>query len=248
MGRRSEIDILTSFNTDSPRTAAEIVADTGLPRSTVFRALRQLVASGLLQQDPRLRRYSLGLEMVRLGDVARRQMDLGHSLSPPLLELAERTHETVTFSVVDVPWRLCVHVIEAPSDLRSVAQAGTRYGLHVGGSSRAILAHLPTEVVDDVLRFHGVDEAERPNYVSQLKAIREEGIAVSVGQRVSGASSVAVPVFLGGTVFGSVAVAGPTDRLAPRFDEVKPFVALAARKLSDRLAAPSRVLRAAAAG
>jgi len=246
MVRRSEIDILTSFDTDAPRTAAEIVAATGLPRSTVFRALRQLVARGLLQQDPRLKRYSLGLDMVRLGDIARRQMDLGDAFSPPLLALAERTHETVTFSVVDVPWRLCVHVIDAPSDLRSVAQAGTRYGLHVGGSSRAILAHLPPEVVDGVLRFHGVEEADIPTYASQLEAIREDGIAVSVGQRVAGASSIAVPVFLGGAIFGSVAVAGPTDRLAPRFDEVKPLVVQAGSELSERLTAQPRAQSAAA--
>jgi DNA-binding IclR family transcriptional regulator len=246
MGRRSEIDILTSFVSDEPQTAAQIVVATGLPRSTVFRALRQLVGSGLLQQDPRLKRYSLGLEVVRLGGIARRQLDPGESLTPPLLDLAAKTNETVTFSVPEVPWRLCVYVIEAPSELRSVAQAGSRYALHVGGSSSAILAHLPQEIAESVLRFHGVEAEEIPAHMAQLESVREAGLAVSVGQRVPGASSVAAPVFLGATIFGSVAVAGPRDRLAERFDEIKPLVARTGVALSARVAAHDSVTRSPA--
>ncbi|MEA2622778.1 MAG: hypothetical protein QOH61_1688 [Chloroflexota bacterium] len=237
MGRKSEIDILSSFESARPQTAAEIVKKTGLPRSTVFRALRLLVDVGFLRQEPGTSGYVLGSRMLQLGLIARQQLSPEESVTPPLLALAAQTSETVTFSLVDVPWRLCVYVLDAPSDLRSVAQAGTRYALHLGAASNAILAHLPTDVATETLRFHGVPQREIAERLARFEEIRATGSAVSTGQRVLGASSVAAPVMVGGTILGSVAVAGPTERMAPRIEEFQSSVVTVGAALSDRLSA-----------
>jgi len=237
MGRRSEIDILASFDTDTPRSTAEIVAATGLPRSTTFRALRVLAQAGLLQQDPKAKRYSLGTRMLQLGHIARRQLSPEDLASPALLRLTETTQETVAFNVVDIPWRLCVYAVDSPSDLRYGGQPGSRYPLHVGGSSNVILANLPHDIATGVLRYHGVEPDEIPVLLDRLQEVRDSGVAVSVGQRVAGASSVAAPVFLGDEIFGSVAVGGPSDRLGPRIDEYRPLVKQAAAEISERLTA-----------
>ena len=60
MGRKSEIDILSSFDNDRPQTAAEIVKN-GACRSTVFRALGLLVEVGFLHQQPGTSSYVPGL-------------------------------------------------------------------------------------------------------------------------------------------------------------------------------------------
>lgn len=235
MGRKSEIDILASFDSLQPRSAADIVERTGLPRSTVFRALRQLSDDGFVTQEPSTSRYVLGPRMLQLGLIAREQLSLNELIAPPLLALASQTHETITFSVVDLPWRLCAFVLEAPSDLRSVASAGTRYPLHLGAASTAILAHLPVDTAEEVLRFHGVPQRELTKRTVRLGEIRDAGVMVSVGQRVVGATSVAAPILAGDIVFGAVAIAGPSERMASRVSEFESLVVKVGNELSDRL-------------
>ena len=236
MGRKSEIDILASFDSERAQSAAEIVRKTGLPRSTVFRALRLLVDTAFVRQEPGTSRYVLGPRILQLGLLARQQLSPEELVATPLLALAAQTRETVTFSLVDTPWRLCVFVLDAPSDLRSVAQPGMRYSLHLGAASSAILANLPTDVAIQTLRFHGVPEPDMDAIMAHLDEIRAFGSATSIGQRVAGASSVAAPVMLNGSVFGSVAVAGPSDRMSPHLDEFRTAVTRVAQDLSDRLA------------
>jgi len=237
VGRKSEIDILASFDDDRPQSAAEIVRKTGLPRSTVFRAVRLLVDHKFIRQEPGTSKYVLGARLLQLGLIARAQLSPEEVIAPPLLALAAQTKETVTFSLVDIPWRLCVFVLDAPSDLRSVAQAGARYALHLGGASSVILAYLPTEVVDETLRFHGVSDADVGGIREHLEEIRAEGSAISVGRRVAGATSVAAPVFSGDRILGSVAIAGPSDRMAPHLEHFRAEVVAVGSELSNRLAA-----------
>jgi DNA-binding IclR family transcriptional regulator len=238
VGRRSEIDILASFDTVSAQSATEIVQRTGLPRSTVFRALRLLVEAGFVNQESGSRQYVLGNRMLQLGLIAREQHAPSDVIIPPLLALGAQTHETITFSLVDIPWRLCVFVLDAPSDLRSVAVAGTRYALHLGAASSAILANLPAEVATETLRYHGVPERKLRAQLAHLEEIRAEGAVVSVGQRVAGASSVASAVKLSGTVYGAIAIAGPSERMAPKLDEFKSAVIKVGAELSERLSSP----------
>jgi len=237
VGRKSEIDILLSFENDRPQSASEIVAKTGMPRSSVFRALRMLMDTGFLQQPPGSTGYILGRRLLQLGLIARQQLSPEDQITAPLLALAARTQETVTFSLVDVPWRLCVYVLDAPSDLRSVAQAGARYGLHLGSASSAILANLPPEVAAEVLRFHNVPRREAARRETELEDIRAKGVAIAFGQRVVGATGVAAPILVGTTILGSVAVAGPSERLAPRLEAIVEDVTKVGGELSSRLSA-----------
>ena len=142
-----ELEILTAF-ADEPgsRSAAEIAASSGVPRSTVFRTLRRLAEHGFVHQDPATRRYILGPRVAQLGLAARRQLAAGYPVVEPILALARATSETVSFSLTEVPWRVCAYSIEAPSDLRQVVKVGDRYPLHLG-AGRAILAFLPTSTI-----------------------------------------------------------------------------------------------------
>jgi len=235
MASKSEIDILTSFDSTRPQTAAEIIKATGLPRSTAFRALRLLVDARFLEQRRDGGKYVLGPRMLQLGLTAREQLAPQETLAPPLFGLSSMTQETVTFSLVDAPWRLCVFVLDAPSELRSVAQVGSRYALHLGAGSQVLLANLPEQVAVEALRFHGVPEHELPARLATLADIRTAGAATSTGERVIGASSVAAAVYTGDNLLGSVAVAGPTERVAPRLDQFRAAVIDTARVISTTL-------------
>ncbi len=245
----SQIRILDCFDRSSPAgshsdgapraeltlSAADIIARTRLPRSSVFRVLKALVAAGFVYQDPLTKRYALGPRILQLGLTARRQLGSGDQVMVPLIDLMHQTGESVSFSLTDVPWRICVNTVEPPSELRHFVQVGSRYPLHLGAAGKVILAYLPPDVAAVVLKTHGVGKVQAAETTSQLAQIRSRGYAITTAERVAGASSVAAPVFVGESIYGSVAVAGPTDRFNSVLDRHQRMVVEAANRLTARL-------------
>jgi IclR family acetate operon transcriptional repressor len=73
----------------------ELSERSGLSPSTAHRLLRSLVLAGLVQQDPRTSRYSLGLELVRLSESYLARQPVVRALGPYLVELRTLTEATV---------------------------------------------------------------------------------------------------------------------------------------------------------
>lgn len=235
----SQTEILASFDTDDahPLTAAEVIERTGLPRSTVFRGLKILIASGFVHQDRRTKRYSLGAKMLRLSTVARRQLGAEDIVAGPIIELGQRTNETVTFNIVDIPWRICSFVFEAPSDLRSVAHVGARYPLHLGAAGKVILAYLPPDVTRSILAGGPLSKHQVAAMATELETIRRAGWSTTTGERVPGASSIAAPVFVGSTIYAAITVVGPTERMRSSIARYRPLAIETAKALTQRLTA-----------
>jgi IclR family acetate operon transcriptional repressor len=171
--------------------------------------------------------------MLQLGMLARRQLSGEDLIAPPLIDLVQQTSESVTFSILDLPYRICAYVLEAPSDLRHVVQVGARYPLHLGAAGKTILAYLSADLIDSLCRHEGLTKAEIANVKRDLEKVNEKGWIVTTGERVPGATSVAAPVFVGDAIYGSVAVVGPSDRMAPLLERHRPAVQKAAKSLSD---------------
>src|SRR5437588_775366 len=73
----------------------ELSERSGLSPSTAHRLLRSLVLAGLVQQDPRTSRYSLGLRVVRLSESYLARQPVLRALGPYLVELRTLTEATV---------------------------------------------------------------------------------------------------------------------------------------------------------
>lgn len=235
---RAQLEILLAFDhVRGSLTAADVVTRTGLPRSTVFRSLRTLAVNGFLIQTASggTSHYRLGPRILQLGLAARSQLTADELVVGPCLDLARETGETVTFSVVDVPWRVCTYVVEAPSDLRHVAYVGARYPLYLGAASKVVLANLARPVVDAVLKGSDLSKAQQTALRQQLETIRTAGYSVATAERVSDTTAVAAPVFLSGHLLGSVAVTGPEERLSRMIEPARDAVVRVAHHIADRL-------------
>lgn len=232
------IGILRSFERGVDElTASQLVEYSGVPRSSAFRALGVLLKEGFVYQDPGSRRYTLGPRILQLGSIARRQLSNEQIVAAPLIDLAKRTGETVTFSYLEGPVRVCAYVIEGSSDLRQVVQVGSRYQLHLGAAGRVILAYLPEGIAASTLKAYSLPRAEIVAILASLKKIKTLGYAFTTGERVPGASSIAAAILVREDVYGSIAVAGPTARVGPMLDRHAPLVVEAAHLMSRRLSA-----------
>lgn len=131
------------------------------------------------------------------------------------------------------------HAVETGSGI------GTRRHLHAIASGKAILAHLPSERVEEILERRGLVAftentiTERHELFEQLERIREVGVAFNREERIEGLNAIATPV-LGADddVIGSLAVSGPSHRMkGDRLDdEVADYLLGAANELEINLA------------
>jgi DNA-binding IclR family transcriptional regulator len=225
--------VLAAFSSERPRLSlSELAARVELPKATVHRLAGELVANGFLEHRDD-GRYSLGFKLAELGMVARAELDVVNACGPVMDALAEATHETVILCAVD--WDTLELTIlrtrVSPQALSVVLATGQRQPLAPGAPVKAVLAALAPDEADHVLDrlplSAGASEnpRDRARLAREIERARATGFAVAEDEFMEGVSGVAVPVlFEEGRPRATIGVAGPTARMAERFDEIGQLV------------------------
>jgi IclR family transcriptional regulator, acetate operon repressor len=78
----------------------DLAERSGMSLPTVHRLLRSLALAGLVEQDPRSARYSLGPEVVRLSERYLDRLPVLRALGPYLVELRDTTKATVLVAIL----------------------------------------------------------------------------------------------------------------------------------------------------
>ena len=168
-----------------PRSLAELMLVTGLPRATTYRLATALEAHGLVRRDSD-GRFALGLGLVALGRAAAHGLGLPEVARPALEALRDATGESAQLYVRDGDRRVCVEALESPHGLRTIVPLGAALPLDVGSAGR-ILRGDPESL--------------------------KRGWAESVAEREAGVASVSAPVRgHDGSVIAAVSVSGPIER------------------------------------
>lgn len=131
---------------------SELSRMTRASKSTTYGLVRTLVESGYLRADEPGPRYALGIELVRLGDVATRQVPLTRIAAPVMQALSRATGLTIRIAVIEDGYPVFVDRIDAVGAVRFHTQLGVRELPHTSAAGKAILAELPE---DDVKRIAG---------------------------------------------------------------------------------------------
>lgn len=214
----------------------------GWSKSAAHRALATLATHGFVALDPESRRYRLGPTALRLGLAALARADLHRLALPHLRRLRDQTGETATLTVLSGDERVYLDQVESGHPVRQIIEIGTRAPLYLGASSKALLAHLPAARREQVLaQAAGAARADGtpldPAALRrELALIAARGFAISRGERVTGAASVAAPVFGHAGVLGSISIAGVTVRQSVAdLETLGPLVRDTARALSREL-------------
>jgi DNA-binding IclR family transcriptional regulator len=182
---------------------SEISARLGLHKSTVSRLLNVLTGYGFLQLDEKTRKYRLGLSAARISTA------LKHSLGEQLISIAQphleglrsEIGETVALEVWTGEGTILAHRAEVLR-LRRVylLRPGNRIDIHVSAGARVIMAFLAPHVVDSLLqgpfaRYTDNTIVDPIRLKLQIRLARDEGFAISKGERHPDSNVVAVPVF-----------------------------------------------------
>jgi DNA-binding IclR family transcriptional regulator len=198
---------------------SELSAYVGLPHPTVHRLLGQLIDEGLARRVETSRRYILGPMLFELGLAAAPHFEIRPHCRPYLLELAERTGETVYLTIRSGDEAVCIDCCNSPAaGARVLLVMGTRWPLGAGSGSVAMLACMPREERDHIValsmpRLRGLYKVGKEDFVAAIEDASCLGYAFLRNRVALGDSAVAVALTAEGRPVGSVTVVGPNHRI-----------------------------------
>lgn len=202
------LDILNCFTPGQTElTLTEISKQVGLAPSTTLRILTTLVNNTFLGKDEETQKYYLGSKVAQLGLLCFSNMDFRKIAKPYMLRLRDIYNESVSLFIVQGNYRVCVERVESTQALRRVINIGDRLVLTRGASGRLLLAYMDKEKIRYLL--------EKDPYTSEeaLNKLRQQGYAVSKGEREEGVMSIAVPIFNAqNKVIAALTISGPSIR------------------------------------
>lgn len=236
------VDVLLLFSRSVRPSlgVTEIAQELGMPKSGVHRVLTTLRARRLVTYDEQTRKYSLGQAAIALSQSYITRLDVQSVAAETIHQLARAAGETATLAVRR--HGSVVHRAQSAPDheLRLEVRIGRASPLHASASGKAFLAFLPGPEAEDYLRRSSLDPVTDRTITdaaalrAELAVFREQGFAVSRGERLVGVASVAATARdHEGYPVAALAVSGPEARID--VDAVAPQVVEAARQLSHEM-------------
>jgi IclR family transcriptional regulator, acetate operon repressor len=224
---------------------AELVRALGLTRSTVLRLLAPLRDVRLVERDRQTGRYRLGPYSARLGDVYLERLDLRRVARDVIVDLAQRTGETVHLVEFDPPDVVYIDKVESVNAVRMYSRIGSRQPAYCTGVGKAYLAFAPDDILATVTKA-GLRRRTANTITTEqdlrieLDRIRRRGFAVDDSENEAEIRCAAAPVFdHTDSVVSAISIAGPASRITPERDAtLGDLVVGAAQEISTRLAAP----------
>ena len=184
-----------------PITAGAVARELGLPRSTTYHLLSELVDAGFVTHLAEERRYGLGLAAFELGSAYLRHDPLERLAKPVLRRLIERTGQTAHLGVLHGRETLYLIREQPANPYLTVTDVGVRLPAQLPASGRAMLAHLPGAQVralfpakDSFVIRTGRGPTQLPALRRMLAEDRNRGWAVEDGYVTAGYASVAAAV------------------------------------------------------
>lgn len=225
-----------------PPTFSRLLADLGVPRSSLFHLLNNLLARGYLEQESSGGRYRLGQ---RVGQLATRLQgpSLAATVLPHLRSLSNALNETSGFNVWTGDSVEAIATAMGHQALAFTMKVGERAPLYAISSGKIVLSRMSRAEFDTYLDRVEMQPITRRTLQSKaalrrdVSAARKDGFAYSHEEFTPGITGIATAVIKDGHFLGTVNLAVPTARFTEGQD------AAFRRELRSAAAALAQVLR-----
>lgn len=199
-------------------TVPSLASEFDVSNSTIYRHLTTLRKHGYVVEEDG--EYHVGLRFLEPGISARRRRAIHQLAGEKTRQIAAETGERAQYIVEENGLGVHMFCEVGEKGIRTRTIEGTQVPLHTISVGKAILAHLPEDRVDEIIREHGLPSytentiTDRTELKDELETIRAEGVAYNRSERISDIYSVGVPVLdPDGMVHGGFSVTGPSRRI-----------------------------------
>jgi IclR family pca regulon transcriptional regulator len=232
---------LRAFSERCPKwSLTELSKEVGLSKATAHRMLNALEKEGFVVRLAGGAEYQLGPEMIVLGALALKGVDIRVTARPELRALAETTGEDASLELLVGTEVLIIDEERGRGLMGLSTEIGTRWPAHATATGKVLLSVAGKALVEPEgglasITTHTITSWEELTEV--LSEVRNEGFATNIEELEYGYVSVAAPVRdREGGAAAAISVGGSTHRITPdRIPELAGAVKEAALRVSERL-------------
>lgn len=184
-----------------PLTFSEIVAKTGLNKSTIHRLLAIGIEEGVLRYEAPTKAYLLGSRMFDFMRNAYNGYDIQEVALDAMIHLQGLFDANVTLGVPAGPEVVYLRVLESSQPMRGIQRPGMREPVHCSASGKALLAFLPPPVLDAKMKgytFTRFTERTITNYddfKKDLQFVQNHGYAQNDREEYDHFLGISAPIF-----------------------------------------------------
>src|SRR6204780_5047348 len=202
---------------------AEISRKLHIPKSSASYILRTLESRNYLTRDEESGKYRVGLKILSLSRGALSGLDVRGVALPIMRHLTQQTGLTCHLAVLDGPEAVYIEKVEPEGFIRMDTWVGRRMSVHATSVGKAIVAHIPQEQLEQILRKSGMEKrtpktlTTMPRLLKELDKVRAQGYAVDDEENNLGARCVGAPVFNDhGAIEAALGLSGTTQQVSPQ--------------------------------
>ena len=214
-----------------------------IPKSSAHLILSTLERRGFLQRNSKTNRYCFGLQLVSLSRSALENLDLREEAKPFLCSLMQESGFTVHMAVLERDEAVIIEKVEAPGLVRLASWVGRRLDVNCSGVGKALLAFLPDDELDCLLRTKDFARHNSRTIISttilrrELILVRQAGYALDNEEDEPGVRCIGAPVFdEKGKAVAAISIAGVASQIGiDRVPVLARLVTRAAGRISARM-------------
>lgn len=236
-------EVLELFTKDAPEWGvAELASELDIAKSSAHDLMASLAHIGLLCLTDK-GRYRLGWRLVTLGQILLATTELRPIALPLMEQLMERYHETIHLALLDKGMVVYLDKLEGTQTIRvAVTSLGTRLYAHCSGLGKVLLACLPGEEVEEIIKKHGMPRftentiTELPKLREELLKVAEQGYATDIEEIVPDLCCVAAPIHdFQGKVIAAISMSIPAYRFHRAQKEFSTAIMRTGKMISEQL-------------
>jgi len=220
-------------------TNSEISRKLAIPKSSASYILRTLEKRGYLRREAETGRYRLGLKILSLGGDAQANLDIADVALPFMRMLGEKIRMTVHLAVLDQGEAVYIEKVEAPGFFKVNTWVGRRMFLHSTSVGKCLLAWLPKQEIETMVKPQGLKKRTPKTITSitkllgDLEHVKQSGYAVDDEENSLGARCLGAPIF---DPMGNVTAAlGASGTLTQMDEDSMPRIIDALRETARRI-------------
>jgi len=200
-----------------PPSFSQLLGSLGIPRSSLFHLLTNLLSRRFLERDPQTERYRLGAELAEIGRKVQRP-SLHDRLVPLLRQLSLEVSETCGFYVRTGDSVEVVASAISTQALSYTMKVGMTAPLYAVSAGKIVLSELGSEelrqYLTEVTLTPVTSHTLRSKNVlrKELAQVKATGFAYSREEFTLGITAIATAVRDGSKLYGAVNLAVPTAR------------------------------------
>ena len=201
----------------APMTLSDLASCTALPKTTAFRYLYTLRASGFVGYDERTERYVIGPRVAVSRPLPAYAERIRQIAQPTLLRLQRQFNETVNLGIPDGGEIVYIDMVGSSRLLHAEAMIGKRDPLHSTALGKAILLTLGESELDRTVPRrmaartpHTITNRER--FMDEIAISAARNYALDMEENELGARCVAAAIYEPGqrSAIAAISISGPT--------------------------------------